>query len=391
MQTIHVAGLGVRVPVHLGGARVDELGQAMRRAWSRALCDPGALPEAAAVALELTASGEGGPGFSPRRDDRLLTSDDLATLLTQATQRITLSVIEAGTGELLMFHAGAVCHPQTGHSLVFVAQGGTGKTTLSRTLGAHGYGYLTDETVGITGDLRILPYPKPLSTRSELTREFKHEYSPDELGLGRHHPEPRVVGLVLLSRDDSTAEPRREPLGLLDAIVAVTPESSALAALERGLHSCADLIGAVGGVERWTYAEASSLVPWVEALLGAPDGPGLPAAPPRVRESARPAAPPCPPPAGEGDQWVRAGVADVLLEDWDGLVLLPGTLSRLSPVGVELWRQTACPRTLAELAAGMEARFGAPEDQDVTQATRAALVDLVNQGVLRQVADAAPA
>lgn len=51
-----------------------------------------------------------------------------------------------------------------GASLVYVAPGSTGKTTLSQLLGQR-FGYLTDETVGIADDGTIFPYPKPLSVR----------------------------------------------------------------------------------------------------------------------------------------------------------------------------------------------------------------------------------
>lgn len=42
------------------------------------------------------------------------------------------ALISTQTGRLLMFHAGAVAHPVIGRSLVFIAEGGTGKTTLAR-------------------------------------------------------------------------------------------------------------------------------------------------------------------------------------------------------------------------------------------------------------------
>lgn len=64
------------------------------------------------------------------------------------TQDITRALIAAQIGTLLMLHAGAVSDPVTGRSLVYVAAGGTGKTTLTRRLGQR-FGYLTDETVGI--------------------------------------------------------------------------------------------------------------------------------------------------------------------------------------------------------------------------------------------------
>jgi hypothetical protein len=154
----------------------------------------------------------------------------------------------------------------TGRSLVFVAQGGTGKTTLACTLGRH-YGYLTDETVGIDADNRILPYPKPLSLRTDAGWP-KQETSPDALGLLHAHPGPTVARVIILARDPDAAEPRVRELGLLDAIQAIGPQSSSLYALPRGLHHLADLIEATGPVLEVTYAEAESLLPLAADLIG---------------------------------------------------------------------------------------------------------------------------
>lgn len=195
--------------------------------------------------------------------------DRIPAILQGLTQQITRSVIQAQTGRLLMFHAGAVSHPVTGASLVFIAPGGTGKTTLARALGAS-YGYLTDETVGIEpGTWRIHPYEKPLSLRTG--DPHKKEVSPDELGLVAAHPGARVARVILLARPaDHGAGPEVEELGLLDAVAAVLPESSAVDRLERPLHVVAELLEAAGPALRVRYAEAAELLPLVAELIGAP-------------------------------------------------------------------------------------------------------------------------
>ncbi|HSN43614.1 MAG TPA: ATP-binding protein [Propionibacteriaceae bacterium] len=110
-------------------------------------------------------------------------------------------MIQAQVGNLLMLHAGALCDLGSGASVVFVAPGGTGKTTLARTLGVR-FGYLTGETVGIDRNGRVHPYPKPLSIRTGASMSHKREVSPDDLGLGYAHPDPYVARVVLLSRSN---------------------------------------------------------------------------------------------------------------------------------------------------------------------------------------------
>lgn len=184
----------------------------------------------------------------------------------QTTQAVTRVFITAQTGRLLMFHAGACAHPATGATVAYVAPGGTGKTTLSRVLG-RSLGYLTDETVGITTDGRIQPYPKPLSIRPQDTIGPKLETSPDDLGLRTAPASPWLSRIVLLDRrDDHAGAPRIEKLDLADAIIALAPETSALSSLERPLHLLSDLVAATGPVLRCTYREAEQLAPVLIAL-----------------------------------------------------------------------------------------------------------------------------
>lgn len=183
------------------------------------------------------------------------------------TQQITRALISVRSGQILLLHAGAVCHPQTGATVVYVGRGGTGKTTLTALLGQH-YGYLTDETAAITSDGTVLSYPKPLSVRVD-GRAAKVETGPDELGLLPAHPAPKLARIVLLSRDGSK-DPAVETLDLLDAVEAITPESSALSQMDRGLHQLAAVIEAVGPVQQWHYSEAPDLLPLVSRTIGEP-------------------------------------------------------------------------------------------------------------------------
>jgi len=192
---------------------------------------------------------------------------ELMLALQLLTQEVTRRLISAQIGRLLMMHAGAVSHPVTGDSLVFVAPGGTGKTTLAHVLGRH-YGYLTDETVGIDGTGRIHPYPKPLSLRMPGAA-FKDEASPDDLVLMPAHPAPTVKRVIVLRRPSGhDSGPIVEELSTLDAVEAILPETSSIARLPRPLRTLADLTERCGPVLRCSYAEAGDLVALTAALIG---------------------------------------------------------------------------------------------------------------------------
>lgn len=241
-----MGGLDSCTAVEVRGDRADRLAGAVRRAWSRCLDGTDAAPSAAVTAT-------------------LDEDADLDRALQTLTQEVTRAKIAAGVGRLLMLHAGAVCHPASGATLAFVAPGGTGKTTLARLLGRQ-HGYLTDETLALGLDGRVHPYPKPLSLRV-TGASAKREASPDELGLLPAHPEPRLRRLVLLARNGTQAEPRFEELGILDAIMALCPESSSLSALPRPLHVLAELLDRLPPVLRVHYSEAATVARPLTALV----------------------------------------------------------------------------------------------------------------------------
>lgn len=167
-----------------------------------------------------------------------------------------------------MLHAGAVSNPVSGRGLVYVAAGGTGKTTLSTVLGRR-YGYLSDETVAIDAEDRILPYPKPLSER-RAGGGPKLERSPAELGMQPAPAAPVVARVLILERDDGhRGAPVVDELGLLDGIELLAPQTSALYALPRGLHRLARLRETTGPVLRVRYAEATTLLELAAELIGA--------------------------------------------------------------------------------------------------------------------------
>ena len=272
MSTIVVHGLSAAVPIVVGGGRSAELADAVLDAWSRCLAPaPDALAAEPVHAL-LLADGESAP--APGDGDRGVSSTDLDRLMQSLTQAVTSSLIAARTGRLLMFHAGGVSLPD-GRSLVMVAPGGTGKTTLTRRLagaappGLPALGYLSDETVALDPASGIIhPYPKPLSLRPEDGRGPKLETSPDALGLGVAPSAPRLAQLVLLRRPRGhEGPPALTLLSTLDALVALTPETSALGRLDRPLHAFEDVLLRLPPVRIVEYAEGADVAPLLRGLL----------------------------------------------------------------------------------------------------------------------------
>lgn len=252
-QSLRIHGLNTAVeltfPEETPAAFVD----AVARAWSRCLAPAGNGPRHAEPLV-----------VRPPLDD---STDATDAALQSLTRQVTYHLIAAQSGRLLMFHAGAVSHPESGRSLVFVAPGGTGKTTLARTLG-HAYGYLTDETVGMEASGLIHPYPKPLSLR-RTTKRSKREASPDELGLQPAHPTPILGRIVLLQRPAGfSGYPEVEELGTLDALSALLAETSALNRFPTPLQALAGLVERTGPALRLTYSDAASLHSLVSELIG---------------------------------------------------------------------------------------------------------------------------
>lgn len=320
---------------------------AVAHVWSRCLADSADKPDAQTKtpqqAEPLTVAGP--------IDD---TDEAVRAALQRLSQDVTRYLIAAQTGRLLMFHAGAVSHPATGRSVVFVAPSGTGKTTLAGLLG-RSFGYLTDETVGIDpASGRIHPYPKPLSISPDGHRA-KVETSPDDLGLVHGHPNPTVSRFVLLSRQSgSAASPRLEELAHPGNLRAEPPA----AATARGR----------GPARR--HRPGSPL----HVQRGRRPRPG------GVRSHGG---------AVVNSAYCRIEPLDALVVDGEALLLLePDQVVRLSPIATAVFQITAAGASLESLLIQVEERFGSPADGDAETALQAILDDLVQASVLARGDDA---
>ena len=262
---MRLEALGAIVEVQVTGDSAHAAWAEIQRVWHLcAVPDRETAPDAVIHAVHDTAS-------STTNDlaNGLVENSSLPDLLQMLTQAVTRAAIDVQAGRLVMLHAAGIQDPSTGAVVALVGPGGTGKTTLIRTLGP-GRGYITDETVAITDDHSVLPYPKPLSVRRRPHGPWKDETDPLHFGALAPVQPATLAGIVMLDRQDGYAGPPAvEAVATLDAIAALTPETSHLPEMEKPLQRMAALCDRVGGVVRVTYGEAENLAPLLHGWLGA--------------------------------------------------------------------------------------------------------------------------
>ena len=248
--------------LNVRGGLATSLTSELRSAWSWCVDLPAETVPAVALDVfidpdpgRVTASGTSYAGT------------DVASMMHGLSPLITAEAVAARAGQLLMFHAGAVADPASGRTVGLVAPSGTGKTTAVTALG-QAFAYVTDETLAIDAERRVIPYPKPLSVLRPESHPLKVQMSPSAVGLMRPRV-PLVLGvLALLCRDPAGPdEPIVEIVSTIPALTALSPETSSLGRLPRPLHLLADLLASTGGLRRVHYREAESLGAVVEDLL----------------------------------------------------------------------------------------------------------------------------
>ncbi|WP_069941484.1 PqqD family peptide modification chaperone [Micrococcus luteus] len=275
----------------------------------------------------------------------------------------TSRAIESARGTHLMFHAACLAAPDTGAAIVLAAASGTGKTTATRRLGPH-FAYLTDETAIIAPDgLAVTPYPKPLSVLGSQGARPKAQRGPDDLGLGPTLPDARLARIAVLDRvrdPEGSVPPRAEPMELVAALGALVPQTSSLSRLPRGLVTLCRVLDAVGGAQRFVYAEAEDLRGVIDGLLAAPPTPVTPAWEALTEEELAASVGA----AGPGAV-ARCVVDDGILTDHGRLVLLASDrLVVLEGLGPAVWLLLDEPRTAADVVGRLRAEGPVPEDAE---------------------------
>ncbi|GAB2974612.1 GTPase domain-containing protein [Nocardioides montaniterrae] len=234
-EVVAVRALGVTVGIEVAA----EHAPVVRAAWSRSLAD---APVDTSVAL-----GEWHPGT-----------------MSQLSSMVTIAAIDRRAGELWMLHAAGLADPDSGRTVALVGPSGVGKSTAVRQL-THRFAYVTDETVGVTLDGRVLPHPKPLSVIVDGAYP-KVQTSPDDLGL-LHAPDALTLAAVVVLRRDGTPGVTSESVRRAAALPLLAEHTSHLTAFERPLRTVADLLAGVP-VLTVRYADAADLAPLVADLVG---------------------------------------------------------------------------------------------------------------------------
>lgn len=268
IQSVVVDGFGVTVEVRVGGDRAGEVLDRLGELWEFCPVLDRERPEVVVEVL-LESRFDTDPAAWRQADAAgVVARPDLRDLLQVLTQRVTESAVDARAGRCLMLHAACLADPASGAAVTFVAPGGTGKTTLVRTLGP-GRWYVTDETTVVLDDHTVVPYPKPLSIRRAAGSPLKDETAPSDLGLQAPRGRTHLAALCLLERDDHhDGRPLVENLSTLDAVVALVPQTSHLVDLPRPLRHLAELAESLGGVRRIRYRECAELAELWDDLLG---------------------------------------------------------------------------------------------------------------------------
>jgi hypothetical protein len=261
---VRLEALEVGFEISCAGSGARELVAAVADAWDSCVVDTLAAPDHCLTVL-LDDDEDVLADHAPHSQ---LFGSDLATVMDRLSPLVTRLAVTSRRSDLVMFHACAVGDPATGRAVVLYGPSGTGKTTLARTL-CTDLAYLTDETAAVGDDLRLVPYPKPLSIIANHGDALKEQVSPTRLGLTDAGATAyRVTALVQLRRDpEHTGDALLEPLATVDALPELVAQTSYTRSMQRPLRRLAALAGQAGGVRRATYAEATQLRPLVRALL----------------------------------------------------------------------------------------------------------------------------
>lgn len=323
----------------------------------------------------LAPSGYGNDGGA----DPVLVVDSELALTPQMRQRLTANLTENGiehlAGDALLLHAAGIA-TKDGQVIALVAESGTGKSTAAQHLCRESFAYVTDETVAVGLDGRIIPFPKPLALAGNSNKPWdKDIIGPDALGLAIADGPLDLAALVLLDRNpDLAGPPTLEPITTIDAIVALISHTSAFTRLSNPLQDLARIIGHTGPVHRLRYREITDCKDLLRHLS-------------RREVTASEAWEPLPSTDGSSTpvvgELVQVQPADAICVGDEALLLMRDLPVRLGPLALTLWRAASTSASPIELLDTATSAHG-PHPRAAT-IVEGAISQLVMAGVLRRV------
>jgi hypothetical protein len=309
--------------------------------------------------------------------------DDDAALSMLSTDVTMAALAHRRHDPVWMLHAAGLAD-ETGRVVVLSAPSGTGKTTAARHLSQR-YAYVSDETVAIAADGRVDPYRKPLSI---IEPDAAHKAQVAMSRLGGSHPLPsalRVVKIVVVDRSpDAPEQPVIEQLDVTEALELLGPQTSYLCDGEAPLQRIDALLEATGGAVRLRYREVAGIDAIIDDFMVAEIRPVRGIAE-RVEAPDRPADP-----SPRAGTYHRADAVDELdIGDCRAVLRRTpagGQVHVLDGIGPTLWT-AAHGVTIDALVDAVIAEHGEPSHGDAGTMVKAAVQELVDDGVL-QVAPA---
>lgn len=310
------------------------------------------------------------------------------------SRALTLATLRRQRGTMLLLHAAGLTAPGDDRALVLVAASGTGKSTASHHL-AQTWGYLSDESIGITDDLRVLGHPKPVSRLVDPgDLSHKEEASPDDAGYEVAPTVSTLGAVVLLRRDpDRTGPPSLAVAPLVDSVLAAIGQTSSLYLLEDPLDRLARALAAGGGPFALDYRDIQDCDALLAGLfddIAAPERAWEHLPPPDDRRAAVPGelvGEPPPPVSsrvlGGSTRLRRDRWTDAIDTGDEALVLVGDRPFRLGGVGHAIWTALEEPFTLDDLVAEVLGALGEHPD------ARALTTNAVGQLVIARLVEVA--
>ncbi|WP_425307937.1 hypothetical protein AADG42_04010 [Ammonicoccus fulvus] len=234
-----------------------------------------------------------------------------------------------------------------GAVVALVGPSGTGKSTAARTLCRDHFGYVSDETVALRPDGSVVPFPKPIALLPP-SGGMKTEFGPDELELLPCPADLRLDGIISLERDGVCENPTIQELGLLQGLITLVPDMSALPQLETPLAWLARVVEQCGGVHRVRYRNADQLYePILDVLAASSKASGFTHHPSSTSEVDVPPG-----------HVRRSSYTDAIELDGEVLLIQGSECLLLSGIGGLIWLAAGNPCTLDQVLRELTATVG---------------------------------